>query len=310
MNYKLYKLMFDNGIHIGDGTLSSSMRAIYADTLFSAMCIEVLSIGGEDLLKKFVSAAKENKLKITDAMPYIGDTMYIPKPMCRIETGESDRTLMKEFKKMTYIPIEKTEEYMSGKLDPKAVNKDFSDFGEEVLNQKVWVNTYSDNEPYLVGVYKFGVGCGLYFIAQTENDEIQTLFDTVMESLQYSGLGGKRRSGYGSFRFNVSNLSEKFLDLLTCDSDRYMSLSLCMASDIELEGVLKNASYKLIRRGGFVQSDTYANEQSKKRDFFMFSSGAVFEERFEGDIFDVAISGTHPVYKYGKPIMIGIGGVK
>ena len=98
MRYTIYKLSFPNGIHIGTGNLSSTEKVIHSDTLFSAMCIEALNMGGEEKLNRFVQMAKDNKLRISDAMPYIGDTIYLPKPMIRSEGTDKDSALKKEFK--------------------------------------------------------------------------------------------------------------------------------------------------------------------------------------------------------------------
>ena len=91
MRYTIYKLSFPNGIHIGTGNLSSTEKVIHSDTLFSAMCIEALNMGGEEELNRFVQMAKDNKLRISDAMPYIGDTIYLPKPMIRTNQKQTSR---------------------------------------------------------------------------------------------------------------------------------------------------------------------------------------------------------------------------
>ena len=72
-----------------------------------------------------------------------------------------------------------------------------------------------------------------------------------------------------------------------------------------LENVLKNADYLLKKRGGFVVSEDYASEYLKKKDFYVFQSGSCFQEKFEGDIFDVS-AGSHPVYRYAKPFFMGV----
>ena len=81
--------------------------------------------------------AKDNQLRISDAMPYIGDTMYLPKPMIRIEGTDKDSALKKEFKKLAYIPVQYMETYLSGNAEPTSLNNDFSSFGEDTLYQKV-----------------------------------------------------------------------------------------------------------------------------------------------------------------------------
>ena len=51
--------------------------------------------------------------------------------------------------------------------------------------------------------------------------------------------------------------------------DRVMSLSVGMPKDEELSGVLEQASYLLQKRSGFVASETYADGQRRKADFYV-----------------------------------------
>lgn len=306
MKYSMYTLTFPNGIHIGNGKLSASDTTIHADTIFSAMCIEALNIGGEKMLSELVTFSKEGRLLVSDALPYISDTLYIPKPMYRITDKEQDISKKKEFKKLEYIPYTELDNYMCGKLEPNKINFEFSKLGLREIHQKVFIKYDDDNELYSVGAYKFNEDCGLYIIIGSESTEQENLTDAIFESLQYSGLGGKRSAGYGRFYCKKSDVP--FENMLRSNAGLYMTLSVCMASDDELEKALCGASYKMIKRSGFVQSATYSDEQVKKRDFYMFSTGSVFKERFCGDIFDVSIKGKHPVYKYAKPVLMGIGG--
>ena len=75
-------------------------------------------MGGEEELNRFVQMAKDNQLRISDAMPYIGDTMYLPKPMIRIEGTDKDSALKKEFKKLAYIPVQYMENIPFRKCEP------------------------------------------------------------------------------------------------------------------------------------------------------------------------------------------------
>ena len=308
MRYTIYKLSFPNGIHIGTGNLSSTEKVIHSDTLFSAMCIEALNMGGEEKLNRFVQMAKDNKLRISDAMPYIGDTIYLPKPMIRIEGTDKDSALKKEFKKLAYIPVQYMETYLSGNAEPTSLNNDFSSFGEDTLYQKVALkNNDEDNDLYSVRVYKFNENCGLYVVFATETEDAEDLVFDIMDSLQYSGIGGKRTAGYGRFECRIADIPSNLEKMLEADNcENYMTISMCMPSDDELSSVLDGAVYKLTKRGGFVQSSTYSDIQLKKRDFYMFASGAVFKKKFDGDVFDVAILKAHPIYKYGKPILLGL----
>jgi CRISPR-associated protein Csm4 len=146
----------------------------------------------------------------------------------------------------------------------------------------------------------------MYIIAGFDDKGAEELFNEIMQSLRYSGIGGRRSSGCGRFSFVKSNLEEK--RGLGEKGKYYISISTSMAKDSELKDVLDGASYKLIKRSGYVLSSTYSEKQLKKRDFYMFAPGSVFNKQFCGDIFDVSSNGTHPVYRYAKPMLIGMGG--
>jgi len=308
MKYIMYKLSFPNGVHIGNGRINSAEITMRSDTVFSAMCIEALGIGGDDLLESLVSEVKNGKIVLSDALPYIENTFYLPKPMCRIERNSENISLKKEFKKLEYIPTEKMKEYLAGAIDPLDINGKFSKLGKRELFQKVYLKIDEDNELYSVGVYEFSNGCGLYIIFGYESEKNAELIDNIMQGLKYSGIGGKRSSGYGRFEFEKCGVD--FENMINAKAERYMTVSSCMAADNELDEVLEGANYKLIKRSGFVQSATYSEKQLKKHDFYTFSAGSVFKRTFKGDVFDVAIHGNngHSVYKYAKPMFIGIGG--
>ena len=89
MEYKAYKLRFLTGVHFGKGSLDDTSYAFCADTLFSALCIEALK-DSEQRLNNFVNTVKSGKLIFSDAMPYIGEDLYIPKPMCEIKHNNDD----------------------------------------------------------------------------------------------------------------------------------------------------------------------------------------------------------------------------
>ena len=72
--------------------------------------------------------------------------------------------------------------------------------------------------------------------------------------------------------------------------------------DLVSQPEIADANYQIIKRGGFVQSESYSDEYRKKRDLFMISAGACFKMTYHGDVYDVSNGGKHPVYRYGKPI--------
>lgn len=198
---------------------------------------------------------------------------------------------------------------MSGDYDPSASNDMLKNLGHERVYFKVAVRNEADNVPYSVTTYSYKKNCSLYFIVSGDNDAIYTVSD-IMDSLAYTGIGGKISSGYGKFdydynTFDINDLKKR----IEKESDRYMSLSVSMVNDDELKAVVedRSASYELIKRSGFIAS--YNGEKPlKKRDFYCFKVGSCFGKRFQGKIFDVSPSAynDHKVYRYAMPMLIGI----
>ncbi len=79
MSYLLFKLAFDAPVHFGpsDSALSlyTSEDFFRADTLFSALC----HTAGDEL-DRLVKSVQNDCLRFSDAMPWRGDTLFLPKP--------------------------------------------------------------------------------------------------------------------------------------------------------------------------------------------------------------------------------------
>ena len=71
MEYSIYKLEFQTGVHFGTGMLNESAYTFCADQLFSALYIEALKM---DCAKEFYEKVKSGALLFSDAFPYMGQT--------------------------------------------------------------------------------------------------------------------------------------------------------------------------------------------------------------------------------------------
>lgn len=300
MNTYFYKLKFNTPIHFGMTDLSSCSLTIFSDTLFSALYIEALKLDDAEMLYGYVQSGN---LLVSDLMPYNGDTYYIPKPIMMIRSDKkSDSSLKKQFKKLSHIPIDDIEPFLEAEYDPKTPLEKLSQISSSSLRQMVNILPEEDNKPYSVGICSFREKCGLYFILQADSDA-KTLMDKLMKSLSYAGLGGKRSAGFGRFEYECV---EKELPKPNSERGVYMSLSVCLPKDDELDGAMENATFELIKRSGFVASESYSETPLRKRDLFCFKGGSVFRNRFEGDVFDVSSGGAHPVYRYARPMWLSL----
>ena len=83
MEYTIYKLEFQAGVHFGTGALDDGSYTFPADQLFSAMYIEAMKLGKA---QKFYEVVKSGELLLSDALPYIDKQYLIPKPMIYVQT--------------------------------------------------------------------------------------------------------------------------------------------------------------------------------------------------------------------------------
>jgi len=305
MNYKIFRLSFLNGVHFGEGSLNESGISFMADTLFSAMCMEALKMGN-DKLELLISNFKNGDTLISDAFPYIDDKYYIPKPNIRIRSDNNSNSVIKKmYKKTEYIDSALIDSFVEGNY-PEEFLGGLSKLGKKDTRTMVSIRGNEKTEPFRVGVFSFDKTAGLYFIVGYTNYDNLVLISELMDSLEMSGIGGKRSSGLGRFTYLTVDLPEYMLHRINDDRSVNMLLSLALPSEEELSGVMVNSNYTLIKRSGFIASETYADELRKKKDIFVFKAGSCFEKTFTGDIYDVSNGGKHPVYRYARAMFIGI----
>lgn len=307
MRFKIYKLHFKGAVHFGEGGLITSADTLMADTLFGALCSEA-AIQGDGSLEKLVDHAEAGDLLISDGLPYIGQELYVPKPVVEVQgREEGDSKIKKALKKLRYIPSDKMDSYLRGEMDITAEASRFHEgFSASDMIEKVTVPEDEVTRPYAVAVKRYKEGSGLYLCVGHNNEEVRGLFEMLLEQLSYSGIGGERSSGYGRFEWTLAEDEDLSSRLIKTDAEKYMSLSVCLPNDGELDEVVKEASYMTVRRGGWVSSVTYADTLRKKKDIYMLAAGSVFDKRFDGGIYDVSDGGRHLVYRYGKPMLMAI----
>ncbi len=305
MEAKIYKLTFRGPVHFGEGRLWDSSPTCDAATLFSAFFIEALDAGREgDLLE----AALNGGLLLSDAFPFVGDELYLPKPMLAPHAeneiaieNSGDSRVKKAFKKLSHVPLSSYRSF--------CVEDDFDALGElerfdlGAAGLRMHVNLErvdGDAEPYAVGGYTFEPGAGIYFIVAGGYD-----VSDLVERLQYSGIGGRRTSGYGRFAFEEASCP---IELGNYGDGARVLLSTAAPSADELnEGLLDGARYSLVRKGGFAQTANPEIAGRRKRASLLFKSGSVFHHSFCGDVLDVSCEGSvHPVYRYARAMWMEV----
>lgn len=307
MNYQLYRFCFSNGVHFGSGSLDRAECTFCADTLFSALCQEAVKIG-EGTLNALVDHAKNGTFVISDAFPQIGDELFLPKPALYVERkdgGKEDSSIKKAYKKMKYIPVSWFDQYLRGDL-PLNMTNAAGQLGVYQMKTSTAVRGLEEPSPYRVRFFCFHRGNGLYIIFGYEGQEEKELMEELLEYLALDGLGGKRSSGLGRFECVPMKMAKELERRLEKDSGMFMTLSASLPGEGELEEALEGANYMLLKRSGFVASERYAPEWMRKKDAYLFAAGSCFLKKYQGCVLDVSSRGTHPVYRYAKPVFLGV----
>lgn len=319
MKYSIYQLDFYNGVRFGKGRLETTEMTFHADTLFSALFQEALKLGKEEI---FLDSVRNGELRWSDAFPYKGRQLFLPRPMFQPpvkETWEQGNSIRKkQFKNMKYIPIEYIKAFMQGNF-PENHLEDCQEIGRETVKTAVAVRGHEEPEPYRVSAFYFNEGNGLYLITGSDNEKSEILFDELMEGVSYSGLGGKRSAGLGRFEYMKKKVPEALEKALRrgveedavnfCQSvsERYaVLLSTALPKTDELEAVLTDASYSLQKRSGFVDSTTFAEQQMRKKDLFVLAAGSCLTKIFDGCMIDERNGGRHPVYRYAYGLFLEV----
>ena len=299
MTYKMYIMNFQSA-HFGAGTLDSSKMTFAADRLFSALVLEAKKMGK---MEEFVSIAGQDEFVLTDAFPY-QSSPFLPKPIGFPKFEQPDLTTdvkevrrqAKMAKKLQFIPLDKFDSYVNGTL--------FKDADHAVTNIVTKNQPHVDGNLFQVSTVRFRDESCLYVIAKESE-----LLNELMTSLQYTGIGGKRSSGYGQFDLTILDLPDSFKNRLTkAHQEPVMTLTTSLPVEKELEYAMETGSYLLSKSSGFAFS-TETKENYRKQDLYKFASGSTFSETYTGQIVDVRpLDFPHEVLNYAKPLFFKMEG--
>ncbi|OQQ80697.1 type III-A CRISPR-associated RAMP protein Csm4 [Ligilactobacillus salivarius] len=292
MEVQAYKLDFQT-VHFGNGNLNESIGSFNTSRLYSALFLESLKLNVD---KEFLDLSKSDNFFLSDSFPLKDGEFYLPKPigypkmpLISESTKEMQRNAKKS-KKLQYIKYTDIEDYVKGNCDIGKLEGISSFFSKSTVVTKKGI------DPYEVGITNFKTS--LYILTIKHE-----LLDMLMNSLQYSGIGGKRSSGYGRFTVEKLDIPNEFSkNIVINDSEYgvYMTLNTSIPNNDELDVVLPTAEYLLEKSSGFAYS-TASKSLLRKQDLYKFVVGTTLTKTYSGNIFDVRPDGfPHPVWNYAK----------
>lgn len=327
MDYHIYKLSFTTPCRFGSTAgLDKSDVICQADTFFSALANECVSFYGTDKLQILKQSVEKGQFLISDLLPYDEDGLFLPKPLWIVDKKNKQESLTgikermegsKKLKKLQYIPIYDFENYIECmKTGKNYINNDDKRTIIDEIYQKQLIEKVNcrgeESLPYFMEQVHIKANCGLYFIAATAGSDDIELLDKLLQLLSYTGIGGKRSSGYGKFTYTKEVLKDNndgedtsnlYYLLEKSPGQIYMSLSNIVPAQTEIDQ-LREGSYRLLPRSGFVTDGNYSTVPLKRNRYFAVMHGSCFKQPLAGTVLDVNDNGSHPVYRYGKGIYV------
>jgi len=311
MRDSVWLLRFSTPVHLGSDRGGKSLHhaeaCLRSDTLFSALCLEAQKL---DRLEELVGFAREGKLLLSDGLPFRRGELYLPKPIVHLasEGGARPTGDRKVFARLRHVPCCRFDEYLLG-LSSAGVDAAgmSADFGVRLMTTRASISGLPETMPYSVEVFRFFPDCGLYCIARCAEPAQEDLLGLLLRNLGHAGIGGKKSSGLGKFFPAREPVPESLARALSdTEAPFQMLLGTALPANGEMDSALEGGFYSLIRRGGFVESESYASRPAKKRVTYALAAGSCLHRRFEGEIADVAMGGTHPVWRNGRTLFMGV----
>ena len=233
---------------------------IHSDTLFSALCCCANLLGGDVWVKKLI-----DDLLISSAFPYAGNRLFFPKPMHLAQplfdhVKYSDQ---KAYRKVRYFEKPLLELALQQKLDvATSFYEDnvkngcwFSDNPEEILQTIEHPRVVIDRLTNQTTIFHFqevhfAEGCGLFFLANCNNDpQLEKVLNASLGLLGDEGIGSDGTVGKGLFDFLID---PAFETLPPMADGRHYILSLYHPTENEIKHIRpENSNYELISRRGW-----------------------------------------------------------
>lgn len=275
---RIIKLKFKSPLHVGNiGIgLEECTPVVHSDTIFNAIISAYSLMHTKEETNNFLKTFCN--VRISSAFPYKEDTIYFPKPRIRINTNIDDFKILKDLKKVEFIPKEYFDKIINMEeldhKDLKSLTTNTGGFYKEEQIPKV----YLDRERYtsdffFIGTIRFYSDSGLWFSIDCDD----TVYDDIipcLRLLQDEGIGGKRTWGCGLFDYEETEMKLR----LPINHEAYLLLSLLYpnTNDITLfNGTY--ASWDFIIRGGYFR-------KARKPRIWMVKEGSIFDEMPKGKI--------------------------
>lgn len=320
--YTIVKLKNLTPLHVGTGKENYDFSAseLHSDTLSAAIAAIRAQFGKTDDVEEFLQS-----FAISSAFPFVGNSLFLPKPQGKMDVSVSDMDeypSRKKLKKIRYIETSLWNHLVAGnnvvvkanQLQKEfllAENSEFTQPFKTQVNQRVAIPR-DDNQtadPFFFEWKYFSSNAGLYCLLDA-SDEVKKEIVSLLGILGGVGLGTDRNVGGGKFEVECGKLSIEN----PADANGQMLLSLFIPTEEEMPQLnLPDSRYDLVLRGGYMAgSEKDAFRHLRKKSIYMFNVGSVFAltQSIAGKVVDLKPEWNddkmHPIFRSGKPFVVPI----
>ncbi|RKX20283.1 MAG: type III-A CRISPR-associated RAMP protein Csm4 [Candidatus Zixiibacteriota bacterium] len=302
--------------HFGtkEGWLEGTELFAHSDTLFSAICHNLLLLYGKSYLEEFLnnSAGNNNSINISSLFPSINEKLYFPVPKNQFPEDS-------DYRKINFIEFSIMKRCLNGEDLEVIINSGNKDYLTREQERKYWsssitprvsISNYTGTVSAESGGYfqfgqvQYDKEIGLFFLYKANGSLNEDKFKAAIRLLADEGLGGDRSVGKGFFE-EPSFGSVDFPDIDNSDAYAILSLYHPVNLPIKYEDV-DRSYYDIILRKGYMFSPYSQN--LPRNAVRMFSEGSIFpQENFDfGKLVDVTPDGfnLHRVFRNGKALAL------
>lgn len=327
MDAYIFKLNFIAPVHFGDTgiDLENLQETVNSDTLFSALINAISANLGNNEAEKFISDfLKDPPFLFTSLFPYFENTYFLPKPLDDVFLDENiKREFGKDFKKIGWLKKEDFLNWILNKNLTKEKLDQIKQYQSEVkelflkeIRPRVTIDRITNQTTiYHCGYIYFKKNAGLYGLVVFKNNDYFDKFNTAMNLLGQTGLGGEKTYGCGLFETEIIKIDEIFKEILNANTQKITLLSLYHPTEEEfnkLETILE--CYNFIRKKGWITSGRLALPLKRKSVGFI-TEGSVLKDTVFGTLVDVTPENiptnylSHKVYRYGYAFLVPFRGL-
>jgi len=330
---KAVKLRFTGPLHIGAGkndNYDHTGDLIRSDTIKSALYAVCRNLFPADFTDD-ADLSFFQKFKVSSAFPYLGNDLFLPRPLSGINidfedlSQDEDSKLSKRSKKIRFVATDVYEKLAAG--NRLQFSDNYFDTSKQLLfgspsgqqrqilkkeiRQRVYVprpgEENQESKPYFIEIIHFHPDAGLWFMLKLDDDALLPKINAALKMLGDTGFGTDKSVGNGQFNLSISDLALN----LPQNPDKKMLVSLfCPPPEAVQREYLAQSAFSTEKRSGYIVSAQNVNfRHFRRKSIHMFTEGSVFPATMpdSGKIVDLkpeTVEQMHPVWRDGTAIFL------